>query len=203
MQPKLKLKKESELPKVDATEYRSLVGSLRYLINIRPDLAYSVGYVSRFMEDPHEDHLVAVKQILRFVAGSSDIGVFYPRRSGYRAQLRGYSDSDLAGDLDSRKSTTGVLFFFGRSPVSWQSTKQRVVTLSSYEAEYIAATTAACQGVWLARLLSELKDAEIKVPVLRVDNKSTISLVKNSVHHDRSKQIDVRYHLIREYEQTG
>jgi hypothetical protein len=203
MQPKLKLKKESELPKVDATEYRSLVGSLRYLVNTRPDLAYSVGYVSRFMEDPHEDHLVAVKQILRFVAGSSDIGVFYPRRSGYRAQLRGYSDSDLAGDLDSRKSTTGVLFFFGRSPVSWQSTKQRVVTLSSYEAEYIAAATAACQGVWLARLLSELKDAEIKVPVLRVDNKSTISLVKNSVHHDRSKQIDVRYHLIREYEQTG
>jgi hypothetical protein len=203
MQPKLKLKKESELPKVDATEYRSLVGSLRYLVNTRPDLAYSVGYVSRFMEDPHEDHLVAVKQILRFVAGSSDIGVFYPRRSGYRAQLRGYSDSDLAGDSDSRKSTTGVLFFFGRSPVSWQSTKQRVVTLSSYEAEYIAAATAACQGVWLARLLSELKDAEIKVPVLRVDNKSTISLVKNSVHHDRSKQIDVRYHLIREYEQTG
>jgi hypothetical protein len=87
--------------------------------------------------------------------------------------------------------------------VSWQSTKQRVMTLSSYEAEYIAAATAACQGVWLARLLSELKDAEIKVPVLRVDNKSTISLVKNSVHHDRSKQIDVRYHLIREYEQTG
>jgi hypothetical protein len=199
MQPKLKQKKESELPKVDATEYRSL----RYLVNTRPDLAYSVGYVSRFMEDPHEDHLVAVKQILRFVAGSSDIGVFYPRRSGYRAQLRGYSDSDLAGDLDSRKSTTGVLFFFGRSPVSWQSTKQRVVTLSSYEAEYIAAATAACQGVWLARLLSELKDAEIKVPVLRVDNKSTISLVKNSVHHDRSKQIDCRYHLIREYEQTG
>jgi hypothetical protein len=155
------------------------------------------------MEDPHEDHLAAVKQILRFVAGSSDIGVFYPRRSGDRAELRGYSDSDLAGDLDSRKSTTGVLFFFGRSPVSWQSTKQRVVALSSCEAEYIAAATAACQGVWLARLLSELKDAEIQVPVLRVDNKSTISLVKNPVHHDRSKHIDVRYHLIREYEQTG
>jgi hypothetical protein len=61
--------------------------------------------------------------------------------------LRGYSDSDLAGDLDSRKSTTGVLFFFGRSPVSWQSTKQRVVALSSCEAEYIAAATTACQGV--------------------------------------------------------
>jgi hypothetical protein len=203
MQPKLKLKKESELQRVDATEYRSLVGSLRYLVNTRPDLAYSVGYVSRFMEDPHEDHLAAAKQILRFVASSSDVGVFYPRRSGDREELRGYNDSDLAGDLDSRKSTIGVLFFFGRSPVSWQSTKQRVVALSSCEAEYIAAATAACQGVWLARLLSELKDAEIQVPVLRVDNKSTISLVKNPVHHDRSKHIDVRYHLIREYEQTG
>jgi hypothetical protein len=203
MQPKLKLKKESELQRVDATEYRSLVGSLRYLVNTRPDLAYSVGYVSRFMEDPHEDHFAAAKQILRFVASSSDVGVFYPRRSGDKEELRGYNDSDLAGDLDSRKSTIGVLFFFGRSPVSWQSTKQRVVALSSCEAEYIAAATAACQGVWLARLLSELKDAEIQVPVLRVDNKSTISLVKNPVHHDRSKHIDVRYHLIREYEQTG
>jgi hypothetical protein len=202
MQPKLKLKKESELLKVDATKYRSLVGSLRYLVNTRPDLAYFVGYVSRFMEDPHEDYLAAVKRILRFVAGSSDIGVFYPR-SGDRAELRGYSDSDLAGDLDSRKSTTWVMFFFGRSPVSWQSTKQRVVALSSCETEYIAAATASCQGVWLARLLSELKDAEIQVSVLRVDNKSTISLVKNPVHHDGSKHIDDRYHLIRVYKQTG
>jgi hypothetical protein len=169
---------ERELPRVDATEYRSLVGSLRYLVTTRLDLAYSVGYVSMFTEDPHEDHLAAVKQILSIVAGSSDIGVFYPRRSADRAELKGYSDSDLAGDLDSRKSTTGVLFFFGKSPVSWQSTKQRVVALSSFEAEYIAATTTACQGVWLARLLSELKYAKIHVPVLRVDNKSIISLVK-------------------------
>ena len=117
--------------------------------------------------------------------------------------MLGYSDSDLAGDLDSRKSTSGVLFFLGRSPVSWQSTKQRVVALSSCEAEYIAAATAACQGIWLARLLSELKDSEVQVPVLRVDNKSTISLINNPVHHDRSKHIEMRYHLIREYANTG
>jgi hypothetical protein len=113
----------------------------------------------------------------------------------------GYSDSDLAGDLDSRKNTSGVLFFLGRSPVSWHSTKQKVVALSSCEAEYIAAATAACEEVWLAQLLSELKDSEAGVPVLRVDNKSTISLVKNPVHHDRSKRIDIRYYLIQEYEQ--
>jgi predicted nucleotidyltransferase len=70
------------------------------------------------MEDPHEDHLAAMKQILGFVAEISDVGVFYPKGSGGRAELQGYSDIDLAGDLDSRKSTTGVLFFHGRSPVS-------------------------------------------------------------------------------------
>jgi hypothetical protein len=203
MQPKLKLRKESESTKVDATEYRSLVGSLRYLVNTRPDLAFSIGYVNRYMEEPHEDHLAAVKHILRYIAGTIDYGVFYPRRKGDRAKLHGYSDSDLAGDLDSRKSTLGVLFFLGRSPISWQSTKQRVIALSSCEVEYIAVATAACQGVWLARLFSELKDAEIGVPMLKVDNKSTISLVKNPVHHDRSKHIDVRYHMIWEYEQTG
>ena len=78
-----------------------------------------------------------------------------------------------------------------------------MVALSSCEAEYIAAATAACQGIWLARLLSELKDAEVHVPVLRVDNKSTISLINNPVHHDRSKHIEVRYHLIREYANSG
>jgi hypothetical protein len=130
---------------VDATEYRSLVGSLRYLVNTRPGLVFSVGYVSRYMEEPHKDHLAAVKHILRYIAGTIDYGVFYPRRKGDRAELHGYSDSDLAGDLDSRKSTSGVLFFLGKSPISWQCTKQRVVALSSYEAEYIAATTAACQ----------------------------------------------------------
>jgi hypothetical protein len=202
MQSKLKLRKESNFVLVDAIVYRSLVGSLRYLVNTRPDLAFSVGYVGRYMEEPHEDHLAAVKHILRYIAGTMGVGVFYPRRRGERAELHGYSDSDLIGDLDSRKSTSGVLFFLGMSPVSWQSTKQRVVDLSSCEAEYIAAATAACQGVWLARLLSELKDADVEVPVLRVDNKSTISLVRNPVHHDRSKHIDIRYHLIWEYEQT-
>jgi hypothetical protein len=78
-----------------------------------------------------------------------------------------------------------------------------VVALSSCEAEYISAATCACWAVWVARLLSELKDSEISVPVLRIDNKSTISLVKNPVHHDRSKHIDVRFHLIREYENSG
>jgi hypothetical protein len=122
--------------------------------------------------------------------------IFYPREER-SARLVDYTDSDLAGDLDSRKSTLGVLFFLGDSPVSWQSSKQRVVALSSCEAEYIAAATGACHGVWLARLLSEMMDAEVSAAVLKIDSKSALSLIKNPVHHDRSKHIDVRFHLIR------
>ena len=203
MDPKVKLTKESSSMSVDATEFRSLVGSLRYLVNTRPDLAFSVGYVSRFMEGPHEEHLAAVKHILRYLAGTKNWALFYPRKKGEKAELRGFSDSDLAGDLDGRKSTTGVLFFLGDSPVSWQSAKQKVVAQSSCEAENIAAAAAANQGVWLARLLAEMLDSVVSRPLLRVDNKSAISLMKNPVHHDRSKHIDVKFHVIRDYAQSG
>jgi hypothetical protein len=204
MQTKLKLSKESDSPRVDATEYRSLVGSLRYLVNTLSDLAFSVGYVSRFMEEPHEEHLAAVKHILRYVAGTSDWGLRYTRKKGDKPVLLGSSDSDLAGDdVDSRKSTSRVIFFLGDSPISWQSAKQKVVALSSCEAEYIAAATAACQAVWLAWLLAEILNSVVSRTVLRVDNKSTISLVKNPVHNDRSKYIDIRFHLIREYAHNG
>ena len=155
------------------------------------------------MEEPHKDHYAAVKHILRYIAGTCDWGIFYPRKNGGHAVIRGFSDSDLAGDLDSRKSTSGLIFFLGSSPICWQSTKQKVVALSSCEAEYIAAATAACQAVWLARLLAEVTGEAIGRPMLRVDNKSTISLIKNPVHHDRSKHIDTRFHLIREYVQAG
>jgi hypothetical protein len=203
MQVKTKLSKESNSPQVNETEYGSLIGSLRYLVNTRPNLAFSVGYMSRFMEEPHEEHLAAVKQIVRYIAGTRNRGLFYARGNGGSDELLGYSDSDMAGDVDGRKSTSGILFFFGRSPISWQSAKQKVVALSSCEAEYIAAATAACQAVWLARLLAEIRNSGTSRPLLRVDNKSTISLVKNPLHHDRSKHIDTRFHLIREYANSG
>lgn len=197
MEPRLKLSKLSTSPCVDATDYRKIVGSLRYLVNSRPDLAFSVGYVSRFMEKPTTEHLAAVKRVLRYVAGTINRGCSYRRKKG-AVHLVGFSDSDLAGDVDTRKSTTGVFFFLGDNLITWQSQKQKVVALSSCEAEYIAATTAACQGVWLARLLAELKGEEADAVTLNVDNQSAIQLSKNPVFHDRSKHIETRYHYIRE-----
>ena len=198
MEPRLKLSKISESPGVDATEYRSIVGSLRYLVNTRPDLAYSVGIVSRYMEAPTTEHMSAIKHILRYIKGTTNFGCVYSRDDGGKVKLHGYSDSDMAGDVDDRKSTSGVIYFHGKSPVSWLSQKQRIVAQSSCEAEYIAVATAASQGVWLSRLLGDLTNQEPEKVVLKIDNKSAISLCKNPVHHERSKHIDTKYHYIRE-----
>ncbi|XP_062230189.1 secreted RxLR effector protein 161-like [Phragmites australis] len=204
MEPRLKLLKESTAPRVDATAYRSIVGGLRYLLHTRPDLSFSVGYVSWYMEVPTEEHQAAVKRILRCVAGTVSLGIhFKPGNKKELPRLHGYSDSDLAGDVNDRKSTGGVIYFLNDGPISWQSSKQKVVALSSCEAEYIAVATATCQGVWLARLLADLLDVEASAPTLRVDNKSAISLIKNPVHHDRTKHIDVKYHYVRECADRG
>ena len=198
MDARLKLRKESDGKAVDPTMYKSTVGSLRYLVNTRPDLAYSVGYVSRFMEKPTTEHWAAVKHVLRYISGTIDTGCWFARKGTEGLSLIGFSDSDMAGDLDDRKSTTGVLYMLGKSLISWQSQKQKVVALSSCEAEYIAATTAACQGIWLTRLLAELIGEEPGQTVMKVDNKSAINLCKNPVLHEQSKHIDTRYHFIRE-----
>jgi hypothetical protein len=139
-----------------------------------------------------------VKKILRYIAGTLQYGLRYGRRTG-TTRLVGYCNSDLAGDIDTRKSTTGALFFLDKRLVSWQSLKQRVVALSSCEAEYIAATTAVTQAIWMAQLLGELLGREPEVVELKVDSKSALTLARNLVFHERSKHIDLRYHFIQKY----
>ncbi|KAK3133143.1 hypothetical protein QOZ80_6AG0532910 [Eleusine coracana subsp. coracana] len=202
MEEKLKLSRHSTAKEVDATQYRRLVGSLRYLAHTRPDLAFSVGYVSRFMQRPTTEHQQAVKRIIRYVAGTLDHGIYYPRCRG-EAHFIGYSDSDHAGDIDTSKSTSGILFFLGKCLVSWQSVKQPVVAMSSCEAEYIAASTASTQALWLARLLGDLLGRDTEAVELRVDSMSALALAKNPVFHERSRHIRVRYHLIRDYLKEG
>jgi hypothetical protein len=131
MEERLKLSRDSATEEVDATHYWRLVGSLRYLTHMRrPDLAFSVGYVSWFMKQPTKDHEQAVKRILHYVAGTLDYVLFYPRSTD-AARFMGYSDSDHASDINTNKGTSGMLLFLGRSLVSWQSGKQQVVALSS------------------------------------------------------------------------
>jgi hypothetical protein len=148
MEERLKLSRDSTMEEVDATQYQRLVGSLNYLAHTRPDLAFSIGYVSRFMQRPAMEHQQTVKRIIPYVVGTLDHGLYYPKCPG-EAHLIGYCDSDHVGDIDTSKSISGILFFFGKCLVSWQSVKQQVVALSSCEAEYIAASTASTQALWL------------------------------------------------------
>jgi hypothetical protein len=122
--------------------------------------------------------------------------LYYPR-CPEEAHLVRYSDNDHAGDIDTSKSTSGILFFFGKCLISWQSVKQQVVALSSCEAEYIAASTASTQALCLLRLLHDLLGRDTGAVELRVDSKSALALAKNPVFYERSKHIRVRHHFIR------
>ncbi|KAG6524466.1 hypothetical protein ZIOFF_014375 [Zingiber officinale] len=202
MEPKTPLHKDLEGTPIDATEYRRIIGCLRYLLHTRPDLSYSVGMASRYMEKPTSMHHKVVKQILRYLKGTIYFGLAYTK-GPQEISIFGYSDSDLAGDLDGRKSTSGMAFYFNESLVSWNSQKQKTVALSSCEAEFMAATTAACQALWLRSLVSELTGEEPKPVTLFVDNRSAIALMKNPVFHGRSKHIDTKFHFIRECVEKG
>jgi hypothetical protein len=115
------------------------------------------------------EHEQAVKRIIRYVVGTLDHGLYYPRCHG-EARLVGYSDSDHAGDIDTSKSTSEILFFLGKCPISWKSVKQQVEAMSSCEAEYIAAYTASTQVLWLARLLGDLLGRDVGAVELWVDS---------------------------------
>ncbi|KAH9706546.1 hypothetical protein KPL70_012251 [Citrus sinensis] len=127
---------------------------------------------------------------------TTNFGLLYSFSNDYK--LVGYSNSDWGGDVDDRKSTTGFVFFVGDTAFTWMSNKQPIVTLSTCEAEYVAATSSVCHAIWLINLLKELSLAQEEPTEICIDKKSAIALSKNPVFHDRSKHIDTRYHFIRE-----
>jgi transposase InsO family protein len=196
-----KLSKNDEGPTVDSTLYKSLVGSLLYLTATRPDIMYAASLVSRFMESPKDSHWKMAKRILRYVAGTINFGLWYTKSDSN--QLSGYTDSDFAGSLDDRKSTSGYVFQLGTNLISWASKKQPIVSISSAEAEYVAATSASCQAVWLRRLLKDMSQTEKDPTPIFCDNTSAIALSKNHVFHKKSKHIDTRFHFIRELVNNG
>ena len=125
-----------------------------------------------------------MKQLLRYVKGTVDHGIVFPKTSGSGLQLTLFSDADMAGDIDGRWSTSSVLVFLGLALITWLSLKRKVVALSTCEAEYVVVATMACQVVWLHRLLGELTGVEAHPPALKVDNQPSIALTKNPVLHD-------------------
>ncbi|KAH0726537.1 hypothetical protein KY284_002402 [Solanum tuberosum] len=167
----------------------------------RPDITHVVSLISRFMENPKELHLLAAKRILRYLKGTVDFGLFYKKDE--ITELIGFSDSDYAGDLYYRKSTSGYVFMLSSGAVSWSSKKQPIVTLSTTGAEFVTATVYASQAIWLRNILIELNFKQQEATTISCDNSSAIKLSRNLVFHGRSNHIDARFHFLRDLTEDG
>ena len=128
------------------TEYRQLVGALMFLVNSRPDIYFAVNTLSQHMVDPHHIHRIGAKNMLRYLWDTINHGLRYTAES---LRLHGYTDADWVDSVVDRKRTSGCCFTLGSASISWISKKQKSVALSTAEAEYIAASMACCEVVWL------------------------------------------------------
>ncbi len=188
--------------------YSQLVGSLMYLsICTRPDISYPVGALARYMTNPTTVHGQAAKAVVKYLKGTSNHGITYGPTTGQspynspEIKLAGYCDSDYAGDVDTRRSTTGYVFMVNGGAVSWQSKLQPTVAVSTAEAEYMSAAAAVKEGLWLRKLMADLgRPTAIKI---FADNQSAIKLLRNPISSLRSKHIDVVHHFARERVMRG
>ncbi|UYV73992.1 hypothetical protein LAZ67_11001747 [Cordylochernes scorpioides] len=195
-------KDDQEIEEMNKIPYRQTIGSLMYLMTgTRPDIAYAVSRVSQFMNNPGPSHWTAVKKIFGYLKATKNIGICFGG-SSCTSTLIGFSDADFGGDLDTRKSTTGYVFMLNNGPISWCSQKQNCVSLSTTKSEYIAASKATKEAIWLRHLLRELHQEQVKPTTIFCDNQSCIRLVHNPEYHKRTKHIDISYHFIRDHFQN-
>ena len=168
----------SGTPLEDATQYRIIVGSLRYLSLTRPDISYSVNKLSQFMHRPTTEHWTAVKRILRYLAGTQKHGLFF--RSHNKLDLHAFTDVDWEGNKDDYTSTSAYVVYLGGHPIAWSSKKQTGVARSSAEAEYRALVSTTTELCWISSLLMELGIKVTSQPVIYCDNIGATYLEANS-----------------------
>jgi hypothetical protein len=194
---------ESDLQeKMTRIPYREAVGALNYLsVTSRPDITYAVAQVAKYCANPNNSHWHAVKRIMRYLRGTEGRHITYKTTND--KTVTGYSDSDWAGDLDTRCSTSGYIFILNNGPISWSSKQHRTAALSSTEAEYIAMTEAMKEALWIRPLLKELNFLTCEAIVVKVDNQAALNLSRNAEFHKRTKYISVKYHRIRQEQEKG
>ncbi|KAJ9548285.1 hypothetical protein OSB04_020828 [Centaurea solstitialis] len=200
MSPSCALDSDPDGIAVDVTPYRGMIGSLMYLTASRPDIMFSTCLCARYQSKPKVSHLKAVKRIFRYLKGTINLGIWYPKGSGY--ELTGYTDADHGGCKLDRKSTTGHIQFLGDKLVSWASKKQNCVSLSTAEAEYVAAASCCSQIIWMRTQLRDYGFKFDKIPIY-CDSKSAIAISCNPVQHTKTKHIDIRYHFIKDHVEKG
>ena len=157
---------------------------------------FAVCLINRYMVKPIKLHLLDAKRILRYLKGTTELGIFY--KKGGREGLIGYTDSDYVGDLKDRKSTSGYAFMIGFGAVAWSSRKHLIVTLSTTEAKFVATDACASQAVWMQIILEKLSLKESKGTTVFCDNSSIIKLSKNPVLYGCNKHIDAQFHFLRD-----
>ncbi|KAK6149097.1 hypothetical protein DH2020_016622 [Rehmannia glutinosa] len=196
MATNVKIDKDEKGKPVDESKYRGMIGSLLYLTASRQDILHAVFLCARFQSNPKESHISAVKRIFRYLKGTIQYGLFYPKNE--KISLKGYSDSDYAGCRVDRKSTSGTCQMLGNILVSWFCKKQNSIATSTTEAEYIVAGSCCAQVLWMRQQLRDYDVEEKEIPIM-CDNRSAIAITQNPVLHSRTKHIDVRYHFIRDH----
>jgi hypothetical protein len=191
-----KLRKDTQTPLVDKTLYQRMIGKLKFLTHTRYDIAFVVNLVSHYMTHPQQAHLKVVKCILRYIKGTLDFGLFYPKRS--ELTLCGYSDADWGGDLDQRRSTRAFVFTANGTPITWSSKKQTCVALSSCESEYRALVEVSKEAIWIQNLYKELSFLKEEPTTIYCDNQSSIKISKNPQYHSKSKHFEIHLHFVRD-----
>jgi len=181
--------------------FQSIIGSLQYLSQMtRLDISFAVGAIARFASNPAEDHWIAVKRVLRYLRGTTNLGLTYGS-GGHYDKIIGYSDAEYAGDKLDRRSTGGYAFLLAGAAISWQSKKQTTIAMSSCESEYTAMSFAAREATWLRGLLADYSLGGT-IPLF-LDNEGAIYLSKDPYNHSRTKHIDVQYHFTRDATDKG
>jgi len=187
---------EGELLDTTKFNYSGLIGSLLYLSTCsRPDISHSVGVLARHMSKPTVAHWQAAMGVLKYVASTTDFGIQYSR--GSSSEVVGFSDADYGGDSDTRKSTTGYVFMLNGGAVSWSSKLQPTVAHSTMEAEYMAASSATKEALWLRKLMSDFGEQSSGL-LLHCDNQASLNQLKFPASSAESKHIDIMHHFARE-----
>jgi len=159
--------------------YQRLVGKLIYLSHTRPDIAYAISVVSQFMHRLSEDHMDVVTRILRYLKSSPGKGLMFLKNN--QLNVDGYTNTDWAGNVSDRKSTSGYFTFVRGNLVTWRTKKQKVVALSSAEAEFRGMAKGLCELLWLRRLLTNIGFTPSFEMNLFCDNKAAID-ISHPVH---------------------
>ncbi|XP_020678236.1 uncharacterized protein LOC110096559 [Dendrobium catenatum] len=175
--------------------YRQILGALQYLTLTRPDIQFAVQQLCQHMQNPLNIHQEALKRLLRYIQGSSAIGIPLYRSN---LTLTGYVDADWASNNQDRKSISGYCNFLGTSIISWQAKKQNTIARSSTEAEYRALATETTEILWLRQLLEDFHTPQQAPTTVFCDNTSAIALAHNPIFHARTKHIEVDCHFIRD-----